>query len=157
MISFLPGRERSEVSEACALRYIVHPAMAVETAASANQTVSQSAKLFCCEATSEAKRAVTPIATCPQPGTAVNDDARSIASRMKRRLSIARSCSAGGSTASGFWKGWTTAMLGEKYTRGGNHVKCFTVQSKVSRANKGVHTGRVLERVNAKKETSKLK
>src|SRR5881227_508169 len=116
MISFLPGRERSEVSEAWALRYIVQPAIAVETAASANQTASHSAKLFCCEATSAAKRAVTPMETCPQPGTAVNDEARSIAARMKRRLSIARSCSAGGSSASGFWKGWTTAMLGGKYT-----------------------------------------
>src|SRR5689334_3660252 len=89
--------------------------MPAETAASVNQTASQSVNCFCCEATSAAKIAVTPIATCPQPGTAVKEDARSIASRMKRRLSIARSCRAGGSSVSGFWKG-TTAMSRAKYT-----------------------------------------
>src|SRR5947209_9443226 len=117
MMSFLPGLESSEVSDACAFRYIVHPAMAADTAASASQTASQSAKVFCCDATSAANRAVTPMATWPQPGTAVKDDARSIASRMKRRLSIARSCSAGGSSSVGFWKGRTTAMLLENTSR----------------------------------------
>ena len=44
-----------------------------------------------------ATMAVTPIATPPHPGTAVKDEARSIVSRMKRRLSIARPWSEGGS------------------------------------------------------------
>jgi hypothetical protein len=34
--------------------------------------------------------AVIPMATPPQPGTAVNEAARSIVSRMKRKLSAAR-------------------------------------------------------------------
>src|SRR5438309_1436418 len=38
-----------------------------------------------------AASAVNPIAAPPQPGTAVKDPARSIVSRMKRRLSAARS------------------------------------------------------------------
>ncbi len=54
----------------------------------------------CCQATTAAQRAVTPIRTPPHPGTAVKDDARSIASRIKRRLSIARACNAGGSSGS---------------------------------------------------------
>src|SRR3954463_9339996 len=125
MISFLPGCERSEVSEAWALRYIVQPATAAETTASTIQTATQSEKAFCCEATSAAKSAVTPMATCPQPGTAVNEEARSIVSRMKRRLSIARSCSAGGSSVCGFSNVCTTAISPRKYTAAETVVKCF--------------------------------
>ena len=40
--------------------------------------------------------AVIPIAMTPQPGSAVNEPARSIVSRIKRRLSRARSSSATG-------------------------------------------------------------
>src|SRR3954470_17918153 len=42
-----------------------------------------------------APRAVTPIATPPQPGTAVNAVARSMVERMKERLSMARAWRAG--------------------------------------------------------------
>src|SRR5258705_12479784 len=51
-----------------------------------------------------------PTATIPQPETAVNEPAASIVSRMKARLSIARTCSAGGSGAGARCKGVTDAM-----------------------------------------------
>ncbi len=41
------------------------------------------------DAMAAAPRAVMPMATPPQPGTAVKDAARSMVSRMKRRLSRA--------------------------------------------------------------------
>ena len=44
-----------------------------------------------------AASALTPIATPPHPGTAVNEPARSMVSRMNRRLSIAWVCNETGS------------------------------------------------------------
>src|SRR5277367_3637986 len=44
-----------------------------------------------------ATRALAPMATPPQPGTAVNEPARSMVSRMNRKLSIAWVCSETGS------------------------------------------------------------
>src|SRR5829696_2503863 len=131
MISFLPGCESSEVSEACALRYIVHPAMPAETAASVIQMANHAPNVFCCEATSAANSAVRPMTTCPQPGTAVKAEARSIVSRMKRRLSIARSWSAGGpSSARPLSRNvWTTAMPPPKIHPPATPVKCFAKQS----------------------------
>src|SRR5215213_4942366 len=128
MISFLPGRESREVSEACALRYIVQPAMQAEAAASVIQTANHAPNVCCCEATSAANSAVSPMATCPQPGTAVKADARSIVSRMKRRLSIARSWSAGGSPSCGFSNVCTTAIpLGKIHPQGDRcQVLCET-------------------------------
>src|SRR5687767_9543813 len=73
------------------------------------------------------------MATCPQPGTAVKAEARSIVSRMKRRLSIARSCSAGGSSSCGLLNVWTTAMPPPKVHPPPPTVKCFTKQSKSGR------------------------
>ena len=46
-------------------------------------------------------RAVTPVAIEPHPDTAVKLPARSIVSRMKRRLSIARAWISGGSACLG--------------------------------------------------------
>src|SRR6201990_1470774 len=123
MMSLRPCGERSEVSEAWAFLYIVKPAMQAETAASANQTAIQSAKARCCDATSAAKSAVTPMATCPQPGTAVKEEARSIVSRMKRRLSIARSWSAGGSSSRGFSNVCTTVIPLGKIHPQDNHCQ----------------------------------
>ena len=77
----------------------------MRVSASANQTNSHARRAGCCAATHAATSAVAPMPNCPQPGTAVNAEARSIVSRMKRRLSIARSCSAGGSSSvSAVWK-----------------------------------------------------
>jgi hypothetical protein len=45
----------------------------------------------------------TPIPTMPQPGTAVNTDARSIAPRMKLRLSSARNRRSTGGSSSGLF------------------------------------------------------
>src|SRR5947209_4624217 len=91
--------------------------------------------------------------TCPQPGTAVNEEARSIASRMKRRLSIARSCSAGGSSASGFWKGWTTAMLGENTPRRHCCQVLYVVKPNgVAAGRKGVAPRRPTKKIGATKK-----
>ena len=54
--------------------------------------------------------AVMPIATPPQPGTEVNDVARSMVRRMNDRLSIARAWSAGSGASGGWRRGRTLAM-----------------------------------------------
>src|SRR4029079_9258038 len=72
-----------------ALIVIVTSAMAIASAASANQMKSQRRESSGGPATNAVGIAVMPIATPPQPGTAVNAVARVIASRMKRMLSIA--------------------------------------------------------------------
>src|SRR4029079_16678953 len=64
----------------------------------------------CALAITAATAAMIPTATIPHPETAVNEPAASIASRMKARLSIARTCSAGGSGAGARCKGVTDAM-----------------------------------------------
>jgi hypothetical protein len=96
MTSFRPGCDSTGIAAARAFLRIVQPAMTSDAAASVSHTASHASVVFCCEATSAAKSAVSPMASCPRPGTAVNEEARSIVSRMKRRLSIARSWSAGG-------------------------------------------------------------
>ena len=55
--------------------------------------------------------AMMPTATIPHPDTAVKDPAASMVSRMKARLSIARTCSAGGSGSGARWSGVTEAMV----------------------------------------------
>ena len=57
---------------------------------------TQDGVVGCRAAIQAAAQAVTPMPTCPHPGTAVNAPARSIVSRMKRRFSIARSRSGSG-------------------------------------------------------------
>src|SRR4029078_2140891 len=64
--------------------------MAIAIIASVNQIVRNDPG-YLITATAAAK-ADRPIAIPPEPGTAVNDPARSIVSRMNRRLSIAWSC-----------------------------------------------------------------
>src|SRR5260370_38784233 len=64
---------------------IATSAIAAATAASANQTRIQRRESSGGPEMTAATTAVTPIATPPQPGTAVNSVARDIASRMKRR------------------------------------------------------------------------
>src|SRR2546425_13021169 len=77
-----PGPEKSGVAVLRALRSMDQPAMSSATTASTSQTNSQ---LFAFDwrlARYAVTRAVAPIITCPQPGTAVNAEARSIVSRM---------------------------------------------------------------------------
>src|SRR5262245_48474207 len=76
--------------------------MAAATAASANHTSTQRSELSGGPEIAAATIAVTPIATPPQPGMAVNALARVIASRMKRRLSAARACRASGCAIKSF-------------------------------------------------------
>src|SRR5207249_3153097 len=67
-----------------------------------------------------------PIATPPQPGTAVNAEAPSIVSRINRRLSIARVCRAGGSSRSariGRTEPMSLRIPGKR-----PHVKYFALQ-----------------------------
>ena len=71
--------------------------MVLPAMASASHVVSHAPLVGWREAAYAATRAVAPNATTPHPGTAVNEPACSIVSRMKRRLSIARAERAGGS------------------------------------------------------------
>jgi len=59
--------------------------------------VSQRSSVGCWDAMLAAMSALAPIATPPQPGTAVNEPARSMVSRMNRKLSIACVCKETGS------------------------------------------------------------
>src|SRR5207302_3615258 len=67
------------------------------TKASAGQVASHAWGAVSGAATNDAARAVQPLAKPPQPDTAVNEPARSIVSRMRRRLSAACASSATGS------------------------------------------------------------
>src|SRR5262249_57471408 len=78
-------------------RFRVRPPISSGGGNSHAQTYIHSCWEWMPEAMIAAMMAVTPIATPPHPGTAVKDEARSIVSRMKRRLSIARPWSEGGS------------------------------------------------------------
>jgi hypothetical protein len=62
-------------------------------------------------AISAASMATTPTAAIPHPEIAVKVPARSIVSRMKRRLSSARSLSAGSRSTGGGRSGLTVAMV----------------------------------------------
>src|SRR5205809_4991304 len=76
--------------------------------------------------------AIIPTATMPHPDTAVNDPAASIVSRMNARLSIARTCSAGGSGAGARCRGVTDAILSEPSCWiDGCQVLCVTKQTPV--------------------------
>jgi hypothetical protein len=91
-----PGPVLSATRARRAFETSVPAATSPAAAAVTSQTPSQLAAEACCEATSAASNAIAPIATPPQPGTAVNEPLRSMAWRMKRRSSIARSCNAVG-------------------------------------------------------------
>ena len=80
--NFRPGPEKSAEFARCALVAAVGAAMATATNASINQTVSQARGVTCREAMAAATSAVIPMATPPQPGTAVNSAALSIVSRI---------------------------------------------------------------------------
>jgi hypothetical protein len=82
------------------------------------------------------------MAHCPQPETAVNDAALSIVSRMKRRLSIARACRAGGSPSSTGRKRVSLTTAIERTIRlFGNFVKNFIMQSRESKNQAAVRAG----------------
>src|SRR5215510_4100010 len=98
--TFRPGPENNGTPELSALRSIDQPAIKTDTSASAAQTRNQILK-GCFQAISAATNADPPIATSPQPEMPVNDDERSMVSRMYRRLSMARSCNAGGASWDG--------------------------------------------------------
>src|SRR4029079_15689250 len=99
--TFRPGPESKGIFAARALRSIDQPAMSDAINASATQTASHPLNVFCCAEMKEEAKAVIPMATCPQPEMPVKAVARSIVSRMYLRLSMARSCSAGGSSFCG--------------------------------------------------------
>src|SRR5947209_14507603 len=101
-------------------------AIAAARAASINHVVTQPATPNR-EATIDAMIAVKPMTTSPQPDTAVKVPARSIVSRMKRRLSIARSCISGGVECGGR-RGITGGMA--RMVEGGcGGSKYFVMQS----------------------------
>jgi hypothetical protein len=84
-----------------ALRTDAQAPSVTASTASATQVASQAAKSTCWLARTAAPMALTPMATCPHPGTAVNDRARSIVLRMKRRFSMASECSGRGTDPMG--------------------------------------------------------
>ena len=87
-----PGAENSGMPARCALRRIVHNAIPRATAASASHTDNHRGEPGMARNTThivDVARAVTPIATMPHPGTAVNDAALSMVRRIKRRSSRA--------------------------------------------------------------------
>src|SRR5436309_4775249 len=88
--NFRPGFESSGIPARRAFRFTAQAAMQKEIKASPIQVASHPSRVGWREASSAVIIAVIPIATPPQPGTAVNAEAPSIVSRMYRRLSIAR-------------------------------------------------------------------
>src|SRR5262245_8755079 len=92
-----PGAESILSCATAALRFMVQPPISSASGNSHAQTYIHSCSEWMPEAVNAATMAVTTIDTHPHPGTAVKDEARSIVSRMKRRLSIARPWSEDGS------------------------------------------------------------
>src|SRR5688500_17171349 len=105
--NFLPAPDMSGSLAARAFRTIAAMLMTGAMTAAASQVLSQATSVGCCAAMPAATSAVIPTTTIPQPDTAVNAPARSIVSRMKARLSIARTCSDGSSRDSIFRSGLT--------------------------------------------------
>src|SRR5208282_4446779 len=85
-----PGPEKSAEFARCALVAAAGAAIATATKASTSQTASHARGEDWRAATKAAASAVIPIATPPQPGTAVNSAALSMVSRMYLRWSAAR-------------------------------------------------------------------
>src|SRR5713101_9544669 len=77
-----PGPEKSAELARWAFVAAAGAAMATATNASTSQTLSQALGVAWREATNDAISAVMPMATPPQPGTAVNSAAFSMVSRM---------------------------------------------------------------------------
>jgi hypothetical protein len=106
-----PGPLVSGSAARRAFRYIAGTAMARATTASRSQTASHALELVGRAAIAAAASAVRPMATCPQPGVAVNEEERSMVSRMKRRSSSAR-CGSGRERKCGrrMRSGWRSSM-----------------------------------------------
>src|SRR5207249_10896727 len=88
--NFRPGPEKSRELARCALVAAAGAAMATATNASTSQTTSQALALACREARYAAAIAVMPMATPPQPGTAVNSAALAMRSEERR---VGKDCS----------------------------------------------------------------
>src|SRR5258708_34737805 len=80
-----PGPLKREELARLALVAAAGAAMANATNTSASQTASHAPGVTWCEARNAAARAVAPMATPPQPGTAGNSAALSMGSRMYAR------------------------------------------------------------------------
>src|SRR5436190_3144846 len=83
------GADHSGNPADCALRHMANTPTAIARMASPSHNASQVWRDAECDAKPAAASAVTPISMPPQPGTAVNEPARSIVSRIYRRLSSA--------------------------------------------------------------------
>src|SRR6266566_10040001 len=88
--NFRPGLENNGIAAWRALRPTAQAAIQNEIKASPIQVASHWSWVDWREASTAVIIAVIPMATPPQPGTAVNAEAPSMVSRMYRRLSIAR-------------------------------------------------------------------
>src|SRR5712692_4116729 len=92
-----PGPESTGAFTALAFCAAAITPIRTATIASPTQIASQPSSRGCRAARKAAARALTPISIPPTPGTAVKEPARSMVSRMKRRLSMACACNATGS------------------------------------------------------------
>ena len=97
-----------------AFAVIAHPPSVRPATAVLSQVKSHSSAVSRVYAMPAATSASTPIPTPPHPGTAVKAVARSMVSRIKERLSMARA-----------WRAGESAGVGG--TRWGEAIKCFTV------------------------------
>src|SRR5262245_19444690 len=88
--NFRPDFDSGGTDTRLAFRYTAQAEMQNEISASPIQVASHRLTTRCRDAIAAVPSAVTPIATPPQPGTAVKAEAPSIVSRIYRRLSIAR-------------------------------------------------------------------
>src|SRR5581483_729444 len=80
--NFLAGADQTGSPAFDALRHIARIPIAMARTPSISHVVSQAPGDVCLKATKLAPTAVTPMATPPQPGTAVNEPARSMVSRI---------------------------------------------------------------------------
>src|SRR5580658_3536159 len=80
--NFRAGEDHKGKPAALALRHIARMPNAIASEPSTSQVSSHARGVLCREASRADAKAVRPMATPPQPGTAVKDPARSIVSRI---------------------------------------------------------------------------
>src|SRR5271169_108492 len=111
-----------------AFQCIATSANVTATSASASHTASQASVVACRMATAAAISAVSPIATYPQPDTAVKDVLRSMVWRMISRCSSAEG-SGGVSGLCGVRRQGRVSAIEETLRPPQSHVKYFVTQS----------------------------
>jgi hypothetical protein len=109
------GPDTSGTRASRTFQVVVAMATPIASADSPSHTASHRSALPARAASQDAATAEAPMATWPHPETAVNDPARSIVSRMKRRLSSALA--------------WIGSGMGQYLAGALRFVKYFTSQT----------------------------